>query len=95
MIMNSLLKKDLLDLKNYCIDYIEKQYGVKNKYIKKTRITKNGVFIYGHKVYANGYGMNYTIYTFINFYDSNNYEFINMLLDNFVLDCKRLKDCEV
>lgn len=84
--------KILEDLKKYCIDYIKKQYGEKNKYIKKTRITKNGLFIYGHNVYAPAINETYTIYTFINWYDVNNFDFINTILDNFVLDCKRLKE---
>ena len=64
----------------------------KNKYIKKTRTTKNGLFIYGHKVYAPAFNETYTIYTFINWYDINNFDFINSMLDNFVLDCKRLRE---
>lgn len=84
--------KILEDLKKYCIDYIKKQYGEKNEYIKKTRTTKNGLFIYGHKVYAPAFNEIYTIYTFINWYDINNFDFINSMLDNFVLDCKRLKE---
>jgi len=87
-------EKDLKELKQYCIDYINTNYGIKNNYIRKTRITKNGLFIYGHKVYAPGYCLTYTIYTFINWFDSNNYEHIQNLLENFVLDCKRLKECE-
>ena len=84
--------KILEDLKKYCIDYIKKQYGEKNEYIKKTRITKNGLFIYGHNVYAPAFNETYTIYTFINCYDVNNFDFINTMIDNFVLDCKRLKE---
>ncbi len=84
--------KILEELKKYCIDYIKKQYGEKNEYIKKTRITKNGLFIYGHDVYAPAFNETYTIYTFINWYDDNNFDFINSMLDNFVLDCKRLKE---
>lgn len=84
--------KILEDLKKYCINYIKKQYGEKNEYIKKTRITKNGLFIYGHDVYAPAINETYTIYIFINWYDVNNFDFINSMLDNFVLDCKRLKE---
>lgn len=84
--------KILENLKKYCIDYIKKQYGEKNEYIKKTRITKNGLFIYGHDVYAPAFNETYTIYTFINWYDNNNFDFINSMLDNFILDCKRLKE---
>lgn len=89
--MDTKLKKELTDLKDYCINYIKKQHGESNNYIKKTRITKNGLFIYGHKVYAPRYSLVYDIFTFINFYDSTNYDHINNLLDMFVLDCKRLK----
>ena len=88
------IKKDLEELKNYCYEYIKRQYGEKQNYIKKTRITKNGLFLYGHKVYAPAYCLYYDIFTFISWYDSNNYEFINTLCDNFVLDCKRLRNCE-
>lgn len=85
-------KKELEELKQYCYDYIKRKYGERQNYIKKTRITKYGLFIYGHKVYTPGYNMIYTINTFINFYDSNNYNFINDMLDNFVLDCQRLNE---
>ena len=90
--MESKIKKELEDLKQYCIDYINTNYGVKNDYIKKTRITKNGLFIYGHKVYAPAYSIVYDIYTFISWYDSNDYSYINDMLEHFVLDCKRLKE---
>ena len=86
------IKEDLEELKDYCYKYIEKEYGRKQDYIKRTRITKNGLFIYGHKCYAPGYNLVYTIYTFISWYDSNDYEHINNMLDHFVLDCKRLKE---
>lgn len=86
-------KLELEYLKKYCKDYIDKYYGVKNNYIRSMRITKNGLFIYGHNVYSPLYGK-YKIYTFINWYDSDNYNFIQSMLDNFVLDCKRLKECE-
>lgn len=92
--MNELKRKELEQLKDYCKKYIEKMYGLKNDYIKKTKITKNGLFIYGHKVYAPGYNEIYTIYTFINWYDCNDFEHIGDLLDHFVLDCKRLRDYE-
>ena len=88
------IKEDLKQLKDYCYNYIEREYGKRQNYIRRTRITKNGLFIYGHKVYAPGYSLYYDIYTFINWYDYNNYEFINSMLDNFVLDCKRLKESE-
>ena len=87
------IKKELEELKDYCYKYIEREYGKKQNYIKKTRITKNGLFIYGHKVYAPGYNRYYDIYTFINWYNSNDYEFITNMLDYFVLDCKRLREC--
>lgn len=85
-------KQELEDLKEYCINYINRQYGLKNDYIKKTKITKNGLFVYGHKVYAPYYNEVYTIYTFISWYDSNDYEYITNMLDHFVLDCKRLNE---
>lgn len=88
-------KKEVLkQLKDYCYKYIQKEYGKNQNYIRKTRLTKKGLFIYGHKVYAPVYCENYTIHTYISWYDSNNYSFINNLLDNFVLDCKRLKESE-
>lgn len=85
-------RKELEELKEYCKNYINREYGLKNNYIRKTRITKNGLFIYGHKVYAPAYNEIYDIYTFINWYDSNDYQHITDLLDHFVLDCKRLKE---
>lgn len=85
-------RKELEELKEYCKNYINREYGLKNNYIRKTRITKNGLFIYGHKVYAPRYNEIYDIYTFINWYDSNDYQHITDLLDHFVLDCKRLKE---
>lgn len=88
------IKEELKQLKDYCYKYIEREYGKRQNYIKRTRITKNGLFLYGHKVYAPGYNRHYDIYTFINWYDSNDYEFIANMLDNFVLDCKRLRECE-
>lgn len=88
------IKKGLEELKDYCYKYIEREYGKRQNYIRKTRITKNGLFIYGHKVYAPGYNLTYDIHTYISWYDNTNYSFINDLLDNFVLDCKRLKESE-
>ena len=44
--------KNLEDLKKYCYSYIEKNYGIKQDYIRKTKITKNGLFIYGHNCYS-------------------------------------------
>lgn len=85
-------RKDIEEIKDYCYKYIEREYGKKQNYIKKTRATKNGLFIYGHKVYAPAYCLTYDIHTYISWYDSNNYGFINDLLDNFVLDCQRLKE---
>ena len=88
------IKNDLQELKDYCYKYIEREYGKQPDYIRSTKITKNGLFIYGHKVYAPGYSITYEIHTYISWYEVNNYQFINDLLDNFVLDCKRLKECE-
>lgn len=90
--MNNKIKNELEELKTYCYEYIKETYGTKQDFIKKTRITKNGLFIYGHKVYAPGYSLTYDIFTFINWYESNNYRFINDLLDQFVMDCKRLRE---
>lgn len=86
-------KDELIELKKYCYKYMEREYGKKQNYIRKTRITENGLFIYGHNVYSPLYGK-YTIYIFISWYDSNDYEYINNTLDHFVLDCKRLKECK-
>lgn len=88
------IKKDLEELKKYVKSYMTRAYGEKNDYIKSMKTTKNGLFIYGHKVYAPGYSLIYKIHTYISWYDCNNYQFINDLLDNFVLDCKRLKECK-
>lgn len=88
------IKKELNILKEYCKNYINKNYGVKNNYIRSMKTSKNGLFIYGHKVYAPGYSIKYTIHTYISWYELNNYEFINSLLDTFVLDCNRLKECD-
>ena len=87
-------KKSLEELKDYCYFYIDRNYGLKNDYIRNTRITKNGLFIYGHKVYAPLYNEVYTIYTFISWYDTNDYEYIDSMLEHFVLDCKRLNEYE-
>ncbi len=86
------IKKDLQDLKDYCYKYVEREYGKKQNYIKRTRITNNGLFLYGHKVYAPGYNLTYTIYTFISWYDSNDYEYITNMLEHFISDCKRLRE---
>lgn len=88
------IKKDLKELKKYVKQYIIRAYGEKNDYVRGMKATKNGLFIYGHNVYAPGYCLKYKIHTYISWYESNNYSFINDLLDNFVLDCKRLKECE-
>lgn len=92
--MNITKKQDLKELKNYCYEYLIKNYGEKQNFIKKTRITKNGLFIYGHKVCSPLYGI-YDIYTFINWYDSNDFKYINDALEHFILDCKRLKEYEI
>lgn len=86
------IKKNLQELKDYCYKYVEREYGAKQNYIKRTRITNNGLFLYGHKVYAPGYNLTYTIYTFISWYDSNDYEYITNMLEHFILDCKRLRE---
>lgn len=88
------IKKDLEELKKYCKDYMTRFYGEKCNYIRSMKTTKNGLFIYGHNVYAPGYSLKYKIHTYISWYEVNNYQFINDLLDNFVLDCKRLKECD-
>ena len=92
--MKDCVKKDLEELKEYCYKYIKQQYGESQNYIRKTRITKHGLFIYGHKVYAPILNDKYTIYTFINWYDSNDFEYVQTMLEYFVLDCKRLKESE-
>lgn len=84
--------KNLEDLKKYCYSYIEKNYGIKQDYIRKTKTTKNGLFIYGHNCYSPLFMEKYTIYTFINWYDSDDYKYIDDILEHFVLDCKRLKE---
>lgn len=88
------MNKELEELKNYCYKYIEKNYGIKQNYIRKTKITKNGLFIYGHKCFAPRYCLHYTIKTFLNWYDMNDFNYINDVLDYFVIDCKRLKECD-
>lgn len=85
--MNELVKKNLENVKLIA-------YNKVGKYIKKTRITKNGIFIYGHKVYSPLLMEKYQIYTFISWYDSNDYSYIDEALEYFKLDCERLKDCE-
>ena len=87
------IKKDIETIKEYCYNYIKRQYGEKQNYIRNMKATKNGLFIYGHKVYAPGYNLYYKVHTYISWYESNNFSFINDLLDNFVLDCRRLKEC--
>lgn len=88
------IENDIEKIKKYCKEYIERQYGLKQDYIRGMKATKNGLFIYGHKVYAPGYSLYYKIHTYISWYDSSNYSFINDLLDNFVLDCNRLRESE-
>lgn len=90
--MKENIKKELYELKDYCYKYLEREYGKNNTFIRSTKITNNGLFIYGHKVYAPGYSLIYKINTFISWYDSTDYNFINELLEHFVLDCKRLKE---
>ena len=86
------VKEDLQKLKEYCYNYIEREYGKKQNYIRKSRITKNGLFLYGHKCYAPAYNMFYDVYTYISWIDCDNYNHIINLLENFVNDCKRLKE---
>ena len=88
------IKKDLEELKKYCKDYLKRYYGENNNYIRGMRTSKHGLFIYGHKVYAPGYSLKYKIHTYISWYESNNYSFINDMLEQFVLDCKRLRECD-
>ena len=66
-------------------EYILKNYG---DYITKTRITKNGLFIYGG-IYRSSYGK-HTLYTYISSYDKDNKEYIDEALKIFVDDSKRL-----
>jgi len=84
--------KDIKELKDYITKYVNTQYGVKKDYIKGFRATKNGLFVYGHKVYAPGYNLVYDIHTYISWYESNNYSFIQDLIDTFVNDCERLTE---
>lgn len=85
-------RDDIEAIKEYCIKYLNTYYGINNNYIRGTRTTKNGLFLYGHKVYAPGYSLTYKIETYISWYESNNYQYINELLDQFVLDSKRLRE---
>lgn len=64
------------------------------KYIKKTRITKNGLFIYGDK-YKTSSGDVYPIYTYISKVDIHETNYILDILDAFV-DCEErlVKDYE-
>ena len=55
------IKDDLNIIKEYCYKYIEREYGKNQNYIRKTRISKNGLFIYGHDVYAPGYNLYYKV----------------------------------
>lgn len=48
------IKKDLEELKKYVKCYITRNYGEKCNYIRGMKTSKNGLFIYGHKVYAPG-----------------------------------------
>ena len=84
-------KEDLEWLKKYCYQYLEREYGKRQNYIRKTKITNNGLFIYGHDVKSPCYGI-FHIYTFINWYNSNDYSFINCLLDHLVLECNRMRE---
>ena len=76
------IKEDLKQLKDYCYNYIEREYGKRQNYIRRTRITKNGLFIYGHKVYAPGYSLYYDIYTFGDAQLYFSYQRLDSTLDN-------------
>lgn len=89
--MDQRKKEELEWLKKYCYQYLEREYGKRQNYIRKTKMTNNGLFIYGHDVNSPCYGK-FKIYTFINWYNSNDYTFINSLLDFFVLDCNRMRE---
>ena len=84
-------KEELEYLKEYCYKYLEREYGKRQNYIRKTKITNEGLYIFGHDVDPPCYEK-YTINVFINWYDSNDYEFINYLLDHFILECKRIRE---
>lgn len=59
------------------------------KYITKTRITKNGLFIYGG-YYSTSYGEKHPVYTYISNYDKSNVNYILDLLDTFAEEVERL-----
>ena len=59
------------------------------KYIKKTIITKNGLFIYGDK-YKTSSGDVFPIYTYISKIDINETSYVLDLLDAFVDNEERL-----
>lgn len=62
------------------------------KYIKKTKITKNGLFIYGDK-YKTSSGVIYPIYTYISKVDINETNYIVDLLESFIDEEERLVKC--
>lgn len=78
--------KNLQDIKQYCKDYIEKTYG--HQYVEKTRISKNGLFIYGGKY--NHQGKDYPVYTYLCMYDVDKEWYIKDALDCFVAECQTL-----
>lgn len=88
------MKERLMELKDYCKKYVSDKYGKDNNYIRRTRITRNGLFIYGHRVYAPNFNGYFPIQTYISQYDVDNKDYINDLLDLFVLDCQRLKESD-
>lgn len=66
-----------------------------NNHITKTKITKNGLFIYGG-YYKTSSGEQHLIYTYISKQELNNYEknvnFIIDLLEAFVDEVERLRE---
>lgn len=77
------LKKRILSVNRY------------NNHITKTKITKNGLFIYGG-YYKTSSGEQHPIYTYISKQELNNYEknvnFIIDLLETFIDEVERLRE---
>ena len=84
-------KQELKNLKAYCINYIEKKSPYKCQYLKTTRISKNGVFIYGKKYYTPRFFQVYNAYTYISYEEKYNVDYVNGLLDTFIEECKNLE----
>lgn len=59
--------------------------------ITKTRITKNGLFIYGG-YYKTSFGEKQPIYTYISKLELNNINYIIELLETFVDEVERLRE---